>query len=76
MKKYAGLVEYDGAKFAGWAAQPEVRTVEGALSEALQTVLRHAVKMSVAGRTDAGVHTSGQVVSFKADSELPPRTLA
>ena len=76
MRKYAGLVEYDGAKFAGWAAQPEVRTVEGTLSEALQTVLRHAAKMSVAGRTDAGVHASGQVVSFASDSDPPPPTLA
>ncbi len=76
MRKYAGLVEYDGENFAGWAAQPEVRTVEGVLSEALRTVLRHAVKMSVAGRTDAGVHASGQVVSFETDTDLPPPTLA
>jgi tRNA pseudouridine38-40 synthase len=76
VRKYAGLVEYDGANFAGWAAQPEVRTIEGVLSEALRTVLRHAVKMSVAGRTDAGVHASGQVVSFASDSEVPPPTLA
>jgi tRNA pseudouridine38-40 synthase len=76
VKKYAGLVEYDGANFAGWAAQPDVRTVEGSLSEALRTVLRHALKLSVAGRTDAGVHASGQVVSFETDSDLPPPTLA
>ena len=72
MKRYAGLVEYDGTEFAGWAAQPGVRTVEGALSEALRTVLRQPVKMSVAGRTDAGVHASGQVVSFEAETELEP----
>ena len=59
--KLAGLVEYDGAGFAGWAAQPGLRTVEGTLSEALRTVLRHPVKLSVAGRTDAGVHATGQV---------------
>ena len=76
MKRYAGLVEYDGADFAGWAAQPGVRTVEGTLAEGLQTVVRHPVKMSVAGRTDAGVHASGQVISFETDSELPPSTLA
>lgn len=68
--KFAGLVEYDGAEFAGWAVQPGLRTVEGALSEALATVLRGPVKMSVAGRTDAGVHASGQVVSFSADTDL------
>ena len=70
--KLAGLVEYEGTGFAGWAAQPERRTVEGVLSEALSTVLRQPVKMSAAGRTDAGVHASGQVVSFRADTELGP----
>jgi tRNA pseudouridine38-40 synthase len=76
LKRYAGLVEYDGSNFAGWAAQPDVRTVEDTLSEALRTVLRHTVKMSVAGRTDAGVHASGQVVSFEAETELEPSVLA
>nr|MBA3425168.1 tRNA pseudouridine(38-40) synthase TruA [Rubrobacter sp.] len=74
--KLAGLVEYDGADFAGWAAQPDQRTVEGVLSEALETVLRHPVKLAVAGRTDAGVHVSGQVVSFEAETTLAPSTLA
>ena len=76
MKKYAGLVEYDGTNFAGWADQPETRTVEGTLAGALRTVLRHTVKMSVAGRTDAGVHAGGQVVSFESDTELEPSILA
>jgi tRNA pseudouridine38-40 synthase len=71
VKRYAGLVEYDGTEFAGWAAQPGVRTVEGTLSEALRTVLRQPVRLSVAGRTDAGVHASGQVVSFEAETETP-----
>jgi tRNA pseudouridine38-40 synthase len=76
LKKYAGLVEYDGADFAGWAVQPGMRTVEGILSEALRTVFRQPVKLSVAGRTDAGVHASGQVVSFEADAELEPSVVA
>ena len=69
-------MEYDGTEFAGWAAQPETRTIEGTLSEALRTVLRQPVKMSVAGRTDAGVHASGQVVSFEAETELEPALIA
>ena len=70
--KLAGLVEYDGARFAGWAAQPERRTVEAELTGALRTVLRQPIKLSVAGRTDAGVHASGQVVSFEAKTDLSP----
>ena len=74
--KLAGLVEYEGTDFAGWAAQPGRRTVEGVLSEAISTILRQQVKMSVAGRTDAGVHASGQVVSFRADTDLRPALIS
>ncbi len=70
--KLAGLVEYDGSGFSGWASQPGLRTVEASLAEALRTVLRQPVKLGVAGRTDAGVHASGQVVSFEADTALSP----
>lgn len=54
---------YDGTDFSGWAAQPGRRTVEAELSSALATVLRSAepVRLTVAGRTDAGVHAHGQV---------------
>ena len=74
--RLAGLVEYEGTGFAGWAAQPGRRTVESVLSEALSTILRQPVKMSVAGRTDAGVHASGQVVSFRADTDLRPALIS
>jgi tRNA pseudouridine38-40 synthase len=74
--KYAGLVEYDGADYAGWAVQPGLRTVEEVLSEALSTVLRQPVKLAVAGRTDAGVHASGQVVSFEAHTDLRPALIS
>jgi tRNA pseudouridine38-40 synthase len=74
--KLVGLVEYDGARFAGWAAQPDRRTVEDELSRALRTVLRQPAKLSVAGRTDAGVHASGQVVSFEAETDLPPSLIS
>ncbi len=54
-------VAYDGSPFAGWAAQPNRSTVQGALEGALSCVLRQPVALTVAGRTDAGVHASGQV---------------
>ncbi len=74
--KFAGLVEYDGSEFSGWAAQPGRRTVEASISEALKTVLRRPVKLSVAGRTDAGVHASGQVISFGVDTDLSPHDIS
>jgi tRNA pseudouridine38-40 synthase len=57
-------LEYDGTPFAGWAAQPGRRTVASELSRALETVLRRPVDLTVAGRTDRGVHALGQVVSY------------
>jgi len=56
-------VEYDGTEFGGWAVQPGRRTVAGVLAEGLATVLRvsEPLGMVVAGRTDAGVHATGQV---------------
>jgi tRNA pseudouridine38-40 synthase len=57
-------LQYDGGPFAGWAAQLGKRTVEGELSRALETVLRQPVRLTVAGRTDRGVHALGQVASY------------
>ncbi len=66
-------VAYDGTPFAGFASQPGQATVQGRLEEALATALRRPVSLVCAGRTDAGVHALGQVVSFPAeegDAEL------
>jgi tRNA pseudouridine38-40 synthase len=68
-------IEYDGSDFRGWARQPGLRTVQGELETALATVLREPVELTVAGRTDTGVHALGQVASFEADVE-PPQDLA
>ena len=64
-------IEYDGAGFSGWAAQTGLRTVQGELETALATILREPVALTVAGRTDAGVHARGQVASFETGAEIP-----
>jgi tRNA pseudouridine38-40 synthase len=68
-------IEYDGSGFRGWAAQPGLRTVQGELEAALSTILPEKVDLSVAGRTDAGVHALGQVASFDSEAD-PPANLA
>lgn len=64
-------IEYDGSRFRGWAKQPGLRTVQGELEAALATVLREPVELTVAGRTDTGVHALGQVASFETSVEVP-----
>ena len=67
-------LEYDGQEFAGWAAQPDQRTVEGVLRETLVMVLRAPIDaLRVAGRTDAGVSATGQVVSVVTGGDVDVR---
>jgi tRNA pseudouridine38-40 synthase len=61
-------IEYDGSNFSGWAAQPNLRTIQGELEAALEKVLGKPVQLTVAGRTDAGVHAWGQVASFRTEA--------
>jgi tRNA pseudouridine38-40 synthase len=68
------VLEYDGSGFAGWARQPGMRTVQGVLEDALRTVLQRDVALTVAGRTDRGVHARGQVASHPGDP-APARAL-
>jgi tRNA pseudouridine38-40 synthase len=65
-------IAYHGAGFAGWARQPGQRTVQGELEGALERVLGQPVALTVAGRTDAGVHAWGQVASFTIDRAPEP----
>jgi tRNA pseudouridine38-40 synthase len=64
-------IEYDGSAFRGWASQPGLRTVQEELEAALATVLREPIRLTVAGRTDTGVHAWGQVASFATEATVP-----
>jgi tRNA pseudouridine38-40 synthase len=69
-------LEYDGTRFRGWAAQPNLRTVEGVVREALGWVYSVYENLSVAGRTDTGVHALGQVVSVDVERGPPIESAA
>ena len=58
------VIEYDGTAFAGSQVQPNARTVQGELEKALNRLIGEETRVRLAGRTDAGVHATGQVVAF------------
>ncbi|MCL4286374.1 MAG: tRNA pseudouridine(38-40) synthase TruA [Thermoleophilia bacterium] len=72
MGTYRLDLAYDGSRFRGWARQPGLRTVQGELEDGLARVLGEPVGLTVAGRTDAGVHALAQVASFDLYREPPP----
>jgi tRNA pseudouridine38-40 synthase len=65
------VLEYDGTGFHGWAAQPGLRTVEGAMRQALTETFSSFARLAVAGRTDRGVHATGQVASVEVEGGPP-----
>ncbi len=66
-------IAYVGTGFAGWATQRDKRTVQAELEAAIERIVGEPVDLVVAGRTDAGVHASGQVASFEHERGLPDR---
>jgi tRNA pseudouridine38-40 synthase len=68
------LLQYDGGPFAGWATQPGERTIQAELEAALGRILARPAPVTVAGRTDAGVHAWGQVASYE-DEAIDPVSL-
>ena len=65
-------LEYDGTAYAGWQRQPNRPTIQAACEAAAASIAQRAIPMIAAGRTDAGVHALGQVVSFRTDKGLTP----
>jgi len=72
LKRVALLVQYDGSHYSGWQRQKNAITVQEILERALLKITNHVVKTFAAGRTDAGVHASGQVVHFDIDFVINP----
>jgi tRNA pseudouridine38-40 synthase len=68
-------LQYDGTDFCGWARQPGLPSIEGSLMDTLAQILQEEVKLTVAGRTDSGVHARGQVVSFRTGKTVEPGQL-
>lgn len=73
MPNYALCVEYDGARFHGWQKQKTSKSVQGSIENAFKTILRTNphTHLTVAGRTDTGVHSLGMVCNFKTEFPLP-----
>lgn len=69
------VLEYDGTGFVGWEVQPGQRSVQGAVEEGLEACLGHPVRVTVSGRTDAGVHALGQVASFVTEVGRSPQAM-
>ena len=74
-RKLALVVEYEGTRYHGFQVQVGVPTIQGEIERALMKLTGENIRIIGAGRTDAGVHAKGQVVSFRTRSDLPPRTL-
>ena len=75
MPRYRLTIEYDGGRYHGYQAQPGLASVQGALETAVLGFCGEDVRVSSAGRTDAGVHATGQVVHIDLTKDWPPETV-
>ena len=69
-------IHYDGSGYHGWQSQPDARTVQAELIEAIEKLCGVTVKVNGSSRTDAGVHALGQVANIKIDTPVPTANLA
>ena len=72
--RYAALIEYDGSEFNGWQRQPHAPSVQEAVERAISTVANHEIGTQCAGRTDTGVHATGQVIHFETNAQRDLRS--
>lgn len=75
MPRYRATVEYDGSAYNGFQAQADQPTVQGAIETAITAFCGETVRLAAAGRTDTGVHATGQVISFDLEKAWPARTV-
>ena len=73
--RICAIVAYDGTDFFGWQVQPDKRTVQGVLEDALSQLFKTTIKITGSGRTDTGVHAQGQTFSFMVDTTIPPNKI-
>jgi tRNA pseudouridine38-40 synthase len=73
-QRFAVGIEYDGTAYSGWQSQPHAPSIQDSLNEALSSVAAESVKCTGAGRTDSGVHASGQVAHFDTHAKRPARS--
>lgn len=71
MRNIKLTIEYDGKDFNGWQKQPNKLNIQGTIEQAISRITGEEIKLDASGRTDAGVHSLGQVANFKTNSNLP-----
>jgi tRNA pseudouridine38-40 synthase len=75
MRNLKLVLAYDGSEFSGWQVQPDAATIQGTLASAIGRITGEKVLPQGSGRTDAGVHALGQVVTFVIESNVPTSNL-
>ena len=76
MRNIKLVIEYDGKSFNGWQSQPNKLNIQGEIEKAIFEITGEEVKLIASGRTDAGVHSLGQVANFKIKSDIPIEKIA
>ncbi len=75
MQRYLLTIEYDGTNFSGWQIQPNVSTIEQTIEDAFSTILQSDIDIIGQGRTDAGVHATGQTAHMDLPDDIEPDDL-